>query len=259
MTDITWDPATYLRHGGLRERPFTELLARVPVEARSVVDLGCGPGNLTPLIRSRWPDADIVCVDSSPEMLDRARATDPEGTYVLADVHEWSPDGPVDAIVSNALFQWVPDRFAVVERLLGHLRPGGAFAMQVPANHDAALHRLLREAASREPYAAHQPDERSRDGLDAVSWLSFLSDLGCTVDAWSTTYLHLLPGDDAVWGWVSGTAARPYVQAMPDELRGPFVEDYKRSLRAAYPRQPWGTVLPFERTFVVATRPAASI
>lgn len=253
----TWDPQRYLQFADDRARPFVDLLSRVPsAGARTVVDLGCGPGNLTPLLRSAFPDAQIVGVDSSPEMIDRARADDPDTEYVLADVATWRPAEPVDVIVSNALFQWLDDRFDVIGDVATCVRSGGAFALQVPANGASASHRLLFEIANREPYASHTADVTDRfftDGPDL--YLDLFADLGWTADAWSTTYLHVLPGDDPVFDWISGTGARPVLQSLPDDLRPRFEAEYRAALREAFPRQEWGTVLPFTRTFCVAVAP----
>lgn len=254
---VSWDPTRYLQFSGDRARPFVDLLARVTRhDARSVVDLGCGPGNLTPLVRSAFPDASLVAVDSSPEMIDRARVDDPDTEYLLADVATWAPDGPVDAMVSNALFQWLPDRLDVIRRLAGSVSPGGVFALQVPANGDSPSHRLLFEIAGRGPYAEHTADVTDRFFVDGPElYLDLFASLGWSSDAWQTTYLHVLQGDDPVFDWVSGTGARPVLQALPDGLREQFVDEYKAALRDAYPRQPFGTVLPFTRTFCVATQP----
>jgi len=258
----TWDPGRYLQFADDRARPFVDLLARVPGQARTVVDLGCGPGNLTPYIRSRFADARLVGVDSSPEMIERARRDDPATDYVLADASTWRPDEPVDAIVSNALFQWIDDRFTVIRELAtSSVRPGGVFALQVPANGDSPSHRLLFEIANREPYAAHTADVTDRFFVDGPElYLDLFAELGregssWTADAWSTTYLHVLPGDDPVFDWISGTGARPVLQSLPDDLRPRFEAEYKAALRDAFPRRAFGTVLPFTRTFCVAVAP----
>jgi len=252
----TWDPQQYLQFADDRARPFVDLLARMPDGAHTVVDLGCGPGNLTPLLRSAFPDAQIVGVDSSAEMIDRARADDPATEYVLADVATWRPDGPVDAIVSNALFQWLDNRLDVIREITGYVRPGGVFALQVPANGASPSHRLLFEIANREPYAAHTAEVTDRFFVDGPElYLDLFAQQGWTADAWSTTYLHVLPGEDPVFEWVSGTGARPVLQSLPDDLRPQFETEYKAVLRDAFPRQEWGTVLPFTRTFCVAVAP----
>lgn len=254
----TWDPARYLQYADERSRPFVELVARVDGLPRTIVDLGCGPGHLTAVLRGRWPDATILGVDSSPEMIERARADhdDPRTSYELADVTAWSPPQPVDLIVSNALFQWVPEQLAVIDRLRGHVAPGGTFALQTPHNYAAPSHRLLDEIASRAPYGELTEGLHEDRGTAAATYLDLFARVGWTADAWETTYLHVLQGDDPVFEWISGTGARPVLEALPDGLREQFVTEYRRALREAYPARPWGTVLPFARVFAVARRPA---
>jgi trans-aconitate 2-methyltransferase len=254
----TWDPTRYLRYADERSRPFAELVVRVDGDPRTIVDLGCGPGHLTAVLRARWPEATVLGVDSSPEMIDRARAGnhDADASYELADVSTWEPDGPVDLIVSNALFQWVPDRLAVIDRLRGHVAPGGTFALQTPNNYAAPSHRLLDEIASRTPYGELTGGLHEDRGTPAATYLDLFSRAGWATDAWETTYLHVLPGEDPVLDWISGTGARPVLEALPDDLRVQFVAEYGAALREAYPRHPWGTVLPFARVFAVARRTA---
>jgi trans-aconitate 2-methyltransferase len=230
----------------------------VDVTPYSIVDLGCGPGQLTPVLRERWPHAMIFGVDSSAEMIEAATAREdgPSVSYVQADVATWEPASPVDLIVSNALFHWVPDQLDVIRRLAGHVAPGGAFALQVPNNFDEPSHVLLRDIAAQPPYARHLQGltlPRGHKPGEYVDLFAGLADgLGWSVDVWETTYLHVLQGDDPVYSWISGTGARPVLQALPDDLREKFVEEYKEALRDAYPAQPWGTLFPFTRVFTVA-------
>jgi trans-aconitate 2-methyltransferase len=255
----TWDPERYLTYADERGRPFVELVARVDADApASVVDLGCGPGNLTTLLRDRWPGADIRGLDSSPEMIDKARATDPTITFEVADLRAWARESePVDVLVSNATLQWVPGHLGLLPDLVSRVRPGGWFAFQVPGNFDEPSHTIRRDLAAEEPYAAHTQGVAVPSSHDPADYLEALADLGCTVDAWETTYLHVLSGPDPVFTWVSGTGARPTLQALPDDLRPAFEEEFRRRLRAAYPERDGRVVLPFRRVFVVARVVAA--
>lgn len=257
MTRATWDPGQYLRYADERARPFVDLVSRISTDAATVVDLGCGPGQLTPVLRARWPQAQITGLDSSPEMIDRAREDndDPLTTYDVVDATEWLPTGDVDVLVSNAMLQWIPGHADLLLPWTEHIAPGGALAFQVPGNFDAPSHRLLRETAARPAYARFTEHVTQRAAaFDPVEYLSRLSRPGWSVDAWETTYLHVLPGADPVFEWISGTGARPVLQALPEEVREAFVADYKAVLRQAYPQQEFGTVLPFRRIFVVAHR-----
>jgi trans-aconitate 2-methyltransferase len=256
-TPVRWDPDRYLLHADERGRPFVDLLARVGAERPArVVDLGCGPGGLTALLAARWPDAEVVGVDSSPEMVARARADVPGVRFVEDDLRSWSPEGPVDVLLSNATYQWVPGHLDLLPGLVGHLAPGGWLALQVPGNHDEPSHVLLRDLAADPRFAPYTRGVARPQSHDPEVYADALLDLGLRVDAWETTYLHRLHGEDPVFGWISGTGARPVLQALPDDLREVFVADYQAALREAYPAGPHGTTLPFRRVFAVGQVPS---
>ncbi|MFA6576895.1 MAG: trans-aconitate 2-methyltransferase [Nocardioides sp.] len=257
-----WDPERYLTYADERGRPFVELVARVAADRPDrVVDLGCGPGNLTALLADRWPEAEVVGLDSSPEMIDAARRAqsevqpevEPRVAFDVADLREWTPPAAsVDVLVSNATLQWVPGHLDLLPRLLSAVRPGGWLAFQVPGNFGEPSHTLRAELAAQAPYAAHTRGIAGPASHDPAVYLEALTALGCRVDAWETTYLHVLTGDDPVFDWVSGTGARPTLQALPDDLRPEFERELKAQLRAAYPARDGRVVLPFRRIFVVA-------
>jgi trans-aconitate 2-methyltransferase len=249
----TWDPDRYLAYADERGRPFLDLINRVAAESpRRVVDLGCGPGNLTGLLAQRWPEADVLGIDSSPEMIARAEA--PRVRFEVGDLRKWAAgeSEQVDVLVSNATLQWVPDHLELLPRLVERVTPGGWFAFQVPGNFDEPSHTIRRELAAEEPYAAHTDGVAVPASHDPATYLEALAAAGCTVDAWETTYLHVLTGDDPVFTWVSGTGARPTLEALPAGLREQFEEEFRARLRTAYPAHDYGVLLPFRRVFVVA-------
>ena len=255
-----WDPDRYLTYADERGRPFVELIARIGAEdPATVVDLGCGPGNLTGLLSDRWPGATVTGLDSSPEMIERARAADDRIDFDVVDVRDWVADPAssspgVDVVVSNATLQWVPRHLDLLPGLVRRVRPGGWLAFQVPGNFDEPSHTIRRDLASEAPYAEHTRGVAVPSSHGPAVYLDRLTALGCTVDAWETTYLHVLTGEDPVFTWVSGTGARPTLQALPDDLRATFEAEFRRRLRAAYPQREHGVVLPFRRIFVVARR-----
>lgn len=255
-----WNPQQYQKYADERGRPFEDLVARIRADApTTVVDLGCGPGNLTATLLDRWPAATVHGVDSSAEMVAEAnRLAGERLTFEVADLREWidrSPPGSVDVIVSNATLQWLPDQLELLPRLVERLRPGGWLAVQIPGNADAPLHAILRELARRPPYAEHAASATVRPDLPGPGdYVEVLSGAGCEVDAWETTYSHLLQGPDAVLEWIKGTGARPVLQALPDELRESFEKEYGARLAEVYPRRDYGTPLPFRRVFAVARK-----
>jgi len=262
-----WDPRQYAIFSGHRGRPFADLLARVDAASpRLVVDLGCGPGELTLGLAQRWPDARIVGVDSSPDMLARARELDTDGRveWVETTAEDWDPTdlgAPVDVLVTNATLQWVPGHLRLIPAWVESLAPGGTFAMQVPSNFDAPSHRLMREVAARHPRAADlRPGlDRARAVARPETYAALLLDLTPDVDVWQTTYEHVLAavqdGPHPVLEWVRGTGLRPVLGVLDDDEREGFVADYERELEAAYPRRSFGVLFPFTRTFAVARAP----
>lgn len=261
-----WNPSTYLQFADERSRPFIDLLARVSADdPQHVVDLGCGPGQLTAGLVDRWPRADVLGVDSSVDMIDRAREHHrPRLRFALADLRTWQPETALDVVISNATLQWVPDHRALLPALVRWLHPGGWLAFAVPGNFAEPSHALLRELAAEPPYAEATAGVRFPSSHDPEDYLADLEDLGCTVDAWESTYLHVLPGPDPVFRWISGTGARPVLQALSVEQRARFVPEYQRRLRAAHPPlsgegETARTVLRFRRVFVVARTPAENL
>ncbi|MBV9661683.1 MAG: methyltransferase domain-containing protein [Acidimicrobiales bacterium] len=258
----TWDPDQYLRFGDERSRPFWDLVQRVPVSSPGlVVDLGCGPGNLTAQLSDLWPGARVIGVDSSEEMISRAEALASDSlSFALGDLRTWSPPQPVDVLVSNAALQWVADHAGLFERLLGFLAPGGAFAFQVPGNFGCPSHVLLRELATSDRWAELMAPAvaSSPSSSEPAEYLHALFEAGAaSVDAWETTYLHVLEGPDAVLEWITGTGLRPFLRALetsekPSD-REDFLTAYGAALRAAYPMDPTGrTVFPFRRIFSIS-------
>lgn len=252
---MRWDPIQYGRYAGERGRPFFELTARIAADTpETIVDLGCGSGELTATLAERWPEALVRGLDSSPEMIAQAPR---EGAveFAVLPAEEFSAEG-VDVLVSNAALQWVPTHRELIVRWAAELRPGGWLAFQVPANFDAPSHRLMRELAG---------SPRWRDRLEGVlrgtestappaEYLELLSGCDMDVDAWRTEYLHVLQGEDPVLEWVRGTGLRPVLAALAPEDGEAFSEEYAAQLREAYPRRPHGTPFAFTRTFVVAQR-----
>jgi trans-aconitate 2-methyltransferase len=189
-------------------------------------------------------------------MLTAARKRLPAATFVEADAATWSPLVPVDLIFANAVLQWVPDHLAVMARLMAHLTPGGAIAMQVPDNLVAPSHTLMRKVAGEGPWAAKFRAPIARENIPPVeAYYDRLSPLAAHVDIWRTTYHHALAGTAAIVEWVKGTGLRPFLDRLDRDERRAFIAAYEMRLAAAYPPQADGRVLfRFPRLFVVAVK-----
>lgn len=254
----SWDPGQYLRFADQRLRPALDLLAQVPLQAPvRVVDLGCGPGNVSTILKQRFPHAEVLGVDGSEAMLAKARTAAPECRFLQADFATWAPDAPApELIYSNAALHWVGDHTTLFPRLLSLLPAGGVLAVQMPAMHDAPLRRLQLEVAAHGPWADRLRDAGfARDILSPGEYYDLLRPRAASLDIWETTYLHVLSGEDAVVQWATGSSLRPFLDRLPPELQTPFRAAYAEALRPHYPRRADGaTLLPFRRLFVLARR-----
>ena len=251
-----WDPKTYLAFGAERTRPAADLLARVPHEQpRRVADLGCGPGNSTALIRTRWPKAQIDAVDFAPEMLADARAGGVDAQFIQADIATWTPDERYDVIYSNAALQWLGNHEGLLPRLVSFLAPGGALAVQVPRNFEEHCHVLLRRAVADPRWREQMKDVRDWwNVLEPEAYFDLLRPIGQSIDLWETRFFHVLEGKDPVFHWMMGTGLRPFAAALESPLKEEFLAHYRALLGEAYPPRPGGqTIHRFLRLFFVVS------
>lgn len=253
---MMWDAAQYLRFGDERSRPFFDLVARVGAERPGyVVDLGCGPGHLTAALARRWPEAEVHGVDSSGQMIEAANgAAHPGVSFSLADVREWVPDRAPDVITCNAVLQWVPGHDDLLSRWADGLGAGGWLAFQWPGNFDSPSHVIAAELASSPRWRGLAGAGLNRQAAGPGHYVELLAGDGYEIDAWETTYLHLLRGDNPVAEWAKGTTLRPVLALLDEEQAADFMAEYAQRVRDAYQRGPFGVIFPFRRVFAVLHR-----
>lgn len=261
-TAVRWEPARYLEFERERSRPCRDLVARIEVaEPHRVADLGCGPGNSTAILRGRWPRAECTAVDSSADMLATARASDPTVHWMLADLRTWRPVAPVDVLLSNAAMHWIPDHAHEFPRLLGCVAPGGALAIQMPANSTEPYQEALTRLQTRGPWRdVLPPADPDSELLSATEYYDLLAPIAREVDVWDTRYYHVLPGPEAIVEWTRGAGLRPWLAALAsDVLRERFLAEYLEEVTTVYPRRADGRVVfPFLRRFLIAYREGRS-
>ncbi len=261
---MTWNPSQYLQYEDARLRPALDLLARVPLQRPStIVDLGCGAGNVAQWLGRRWPDARIVGVDADAAMLDRARAATQGAssfTWVRADIGAWRAEAPVDLIFSNAALHWLGGHEQLFPSLAKQLAPDGVLAVQMPGNFDAPSHTILRDVARAPRWRDAAGDRVLIDPVHAPErYLEWLAPHAASVDIWTTEYLQQLParsdGEHPVVAWTRGSALVPILGVLNAADRGDFVADYASRIAHAYAARADGSVLyPFRRLFIVARR-----
>lgn len=270
-----WDPNLYLKYGNERTRPAADLIAQIRLESPArIVDLGCGPGNSTELLRQRWPKADITGVDNSPEMLAEAKAKHPDWQWGLCDIESWQPSSQIaqkqrdpgalehepdfDLIFSNAAFHWVPGHATLFRSLMGGVAPGGALAAQMPNNFQSPTHAIMQDvAANGDPrWSKALAASRTFTVQPPAFYYDVLRKHSSRVDIWETEYQHVMDGPKAIFDWLRGTGMRPYLERLADdEQRRLFEQMCLEGLQETYPPNDQGKVLfPFRRLFIVAYR-----
>jgi trans-aconitate 2-methyltransferase len=253
-----WNANQYLKFSSERDRPFFDLLARVKSpDANQVADLGCGTGHLTAQLLEKFPTAHVTGVDSSAQMLEKsAQLQNSRLEFVLADLSTWKPKKPLDVIISNAALQWLEDHETLIPNLANLLEPNGVLAVQMPINFEQPSHTILRDLTSSDTWKTYLTkfSSKLRAPKSAAWYIETLSSLGFVVDAWETTYHHVLQGENAVLEWVKGTALRPVLNVLEPEFHTRFLEELGARYLEAYPANTFGTLFAFNRLFFVARK-----
>ncbi|GHF30967.1 trans-aconitate 2-methyltransferase [Deinococcus metalli] len=259
---MTWNPEQYHRFQAARSAPAHDLQAMIPDRAyRRVIDLGCGTGEQTLDLARRFPDARVTGLDSSAEMLARAPTEQPTNLdFKHGDIA--ALDGTYDLMYSNAALQWLPDHPGLLARLWTHLEPGGVLAVQVPANHDHATHRLLTDtaqdfAADLGGFTRFGTAQGASPVLTPAAYAETLDALGAEdITAISKVYPVVLPGADGLIEWTRGTALVPYLSRLDDATAARFLDAYRARLSAVFPGE--RVYYAFTRVLFVARRPHSS-
>ena len=256
MVDV-WQPATYCRFGRQRTRAAEDLLRRVVLDApHTIVDLGCGTGNVTRLLAERWPRAHVIGVDSSSSMLAEAKVTSANIRWIEADINTWMPDEPVDLVVSNAALHWLDDHATLLPRLVGWLWHEGVLAIQMPRNFDEPSHVAIAETIDDERWRDRlAPLARPRPVAQPQTYIDLLLAMTRELDVWETIYWQVFEGENPVVAWTGGASLRPLLAALDASEQDAFLADYAARVGRAYPQRPDGrTLFPFRRLFIVARR-----
>ncbi len=260
MTDI-WNAKTYAKFLDLRTKPACDLLFAIPpsFKPQLVYDLGCGPGNSTILLKDPWPQAKIVGLDSSRDMLEEAKKDYPELEFLQADLSDFSPTQKLDCIFTNAALQWVGGHEILIPKLLSFLKPGGILAIQIPNNFHCPSHQVTVRLLETNPKWRPLLQSLRYGRLDAPfysasAYYDILSEAKATpIQIWETEYMQEVGSHQGIFNWVQGTGLRPILTKMDQADQLEFEKAYVDAVSKEYPLQKNGKVLlPFRRLFMVA-------
>jgi trans-aconitate 2-methyltransferase len=252
---VPWNPDRYHQFKSERAAPFEDLLGLIKQRGGlSVVDLGCGPGELTRRLADELPDSTVLGIDNSQEMLARAAGhVRPGLRFQSGDIATVS--GQWDLVFSHAAIQWLDDHETLVPRLMTLVRPRGQLAVQVPSNQWHPALAYIRDVAREEPFATELGGyNREFPVLTVDRYADLLYEAGGTdLTVFEKVYPHVLADADALADWSLGTALVPYLERLPTELHEPFLSRYREKLRARWPGKP--IFYGFRRILFVATVP----
>lgn len=252
----TWNPDLYLQYTNERTQPSLDLISRIQVaNPTRIIDLGCGPGNSTALLRQRWTHADITGLDNSAEMIAASSATYPREKWVLADANLWVADTPFDLVFSNAALQWLPNHTRLFPHLLSQVASSGALAVQIPTNTQSPLRQVVHEVANDPAWSHLTIAARHAMTIETPSfYYDLLTPLTTRLDLWETEYYHVMDSHQAIVNWFRGTGLRPFLEALETDIQKQrFEQMLLEGYTKAYPLQKDGRILfPFRRLFLIA-------
>jgi trans-aconitate 2-methyltransferase len=254
---MVWNPQQYLKFPGHRLRPAVDLLMRIPdFPVRRVADLGAGAGNVSRLLRERWPDARVVGVEGSSEMVDAGRKAAPEVEWLHQDLASWRPEHGYDLVYSNAALHWLPDHAVLFPSLMERVEPGGILAVQMPRNFTAPSHLLIGETALNGPWRSQVAHLVTPPPVhEPAFYHDLLAPRSDAIDIWETEYLQVLEGENPVKEWTKGTWLTRYLDVLDEPEKKAFEAAYGERVAKAYPRNAAGqTLFPFRRLFMVIRR-----
>jgi trans-aconitate 2-methyltransferase len=254
---MAWDPTQYDKFKKERSRPFFDLLAQLDdISPRTIVDLGCGTGELTAELAKKWQHAQVVGVDSSPEMLEKSRAYAGERLrFMTAAMEQWTPSRPIDLILSNSAFHWLNPHEKQIQRIASFVAAGGAFAFQAPNQFKEPTHVIMQEVRNAPEWRPLVGSETPDSYLAEPMWyIEALSAMGFQASVFETMYYQVVQGDDPVLEWLKGTSLRCILDKLDPGKQERFALECGEKLRAAYPKKESGTLFPYRRMFVIAKR-----
>ncbi|MCM1579533.1 MAG: methyltransferase domain-containing protein [Ruminococcus sp.] len=255
---MSWDPGQYLKFRKERTQPSADLINRIKLsEPKRVIDIGCGPGNSTKMLRKRYPKAKITGIDNSEEMIKTASKNHPDISFSLCDASkELSAIGEkFDIVFSNACIQWIPDHNKLLREMYGLLNEGGVMAVQVPMNFSEPIHRIISERVNSEKWQSTLSGTRIFHTLSPEEYYGILAEISENFSMWQTVYFHRMRSHSDIMEWYKGTGLRPYLDRLDKREAAEFEGEILERINEEYPVLDCGEIIfKFPRLFFTAEK-----
>lgn len=244
-----WNPEKYLLFKDQRTQPALDLANRVrSCQAKTVVDIGCGPGNSTAVLKDVFPHAKILGIDNSANMISKAKAQHSGLDFQVCSAEDLT--GSYDLLFSNACLQWIPNHETLIPQLMGKLTEHGVLTVQMPMNWNEPLFRIIKAVAAKPKWDFKNVCFERNDTLSPEAYFDILSACSGSFEIWETVYYHAMPSHEHLIEWVRGTRLRPYLDVLNEEQKVEFEQEILSMVRDAYPFTASGEgVLKFRRFF----------
>ena len=240
-----WNSCQYMKFSVERTQPSADLISRFSSESPNrILDIGCGPGNSTNTLAKAFPNAKIIGIDCSDDMLEKARRSYPHLCFVQGSIPDDLDriDGNFDIIFSNACLQWIPEHRNLIPAIVNKLADGGTLAVQVPYIQKAPfyklLHMLVNTVEWRKLSSVH-----NFHNLTAEEYYDLLSQIGSSYNIWETVYYHTVDSPEDVIEWYKGSGLRPYLDLLDDEERSAFIGDLLEIVSENFPKRENGAII----------------
>lgn len=252
-----WDSEQYLKFKNQRTRPAIDLVQRIEINnPQKILDIGCGPGNSTKVLKNAFPKAHILGIDSSENMIKKAKETYSDIEFRIMDITDEDQSlENFDIIFSNACLQWIPNHKKLIPMIFSKLSKGGVLAVQIPMNFQEKLFTIMSETVHEDKWDFSSIPAEPNTTLKCEEYFDILSSLTDNFDIWETVYYHNMPSVDSMVEWIKGTRLRPYLNALNSIDAKKLINEITEKASRVYTKQENGEIIfKFRRFFFTATR-----
>lgn len=236
-----WNVNQYSKFEKERTQPSLDLLNRLNGEYKNILDLGSGPGNSTFALKNKFPNAKILGIDSSKNMLEKAQKNyanleNLKFEFAVAPEFFYSHKSEYDLIFSNACIHWIKNQQELCETVFASLKHGGTFAFQIPFTQESQFYKNLYTLI--EEKWQNLKSIKNFYNLNAAEYYDLYAKKFEKVSLWKTDYYHLVENPEGILEWYKGSGLKPYLDFFDDDNdKNAFLSDLLNLIKQNYTPQ----------------------